>query len=124
MFGFCPVSIDAVRTQECEYATKVRAMDGLKLKVQYTNSHARDLTTGKRPARWPVDQASVGLAYQPIEPRGVVVDYRFVGARNNGIANSPVQRLGSFDVLYVAASYDHTKRWRIYCRLDNLFGQY
>lgn len=122
-FGFCPVNIAAARTQGWEFSGKISLMDGLELKAQYTNTHARDLTTGKRLARWPVDQASVGLAYQPIAPLHVFIDYRFVGARNNDIANSPGQRLGSFGVVNVAASYDLTKRWQIYGRIDNLLGQ-
>jgi len=75
----------------------------------------------KRLPRWPVDQASVGLTYQPIEPVRLTVDYRFVGARNNDLANTPTQKLGSFNVVNASASYDVTKNWQVFGRVDNLF---
>lgn len=122
-FGFCPLNIAQARSQGWELSFKARIAATLELRGQYTNTHARDLTTGKRLARWPVDQASVGVTYQPVEAARVYVDYRFVGARNNDIANSPSQRLGSFGVVNLAASYDVTRQWQVYARVENLLGQ-
>ncbi len=122
-FGFCPLNIAQARSQGWEISLKTRVTRTLELRAQYTKTHTRDLTTGKRLARWPVDQASIGVAYQPVEEARVYVDYRFVGARNNDIANSPGQRLGSFGVVNVAASYEVTKHWQVYTRIENLLGQ-
>jgi vitamin B12 transporter len=46
-----------------------------------------------------------------------------VGARNNDAANSPEQRQGSFGVVNVSASYEVTKQWQLFGRIDNLFNQ-
>ncbi len=122
-FGFCPLNIAQARSQGWELSFKARLTHRLELRGQYTKTHTRDLTTGKRLARWPVDQASVGVGYQPLEGARVYVDYRFVGTRNNDIANSPGQRLGSFGVVNLAASYDVTRQWQVYARIENLLGQ-
>jgi vitamin B12 transporter len=73
--------------------------------------------------RWPVDQASIGVSYQPIQPVRVNVDYRFVGARNNDANNSPGQKQGSFGVVNVSATYDMAKHIQVFGRIDNLLNQ-
>ncbi len=70
-----------------------------------------------------LDQATAGLTYQPVEPVRLNLDYRFVGARNNDAVNSPEQRQGSFGVVNVSASYDMTKQWQLFGRIDNVFNQ-
>lgn len=122
-FGFCPLNIAQARSQGWEFSVKAQVTRTLEVRAQYTNTHTRDLTTGNRLPRWPIDQASVGLAYQPVEQARVYIDYRFVGARNNDIANTPAQKLGSFGVVNLAASYDVTKHWHVYTRVQNLFNE-
>jgi vitamin B12 transporter len=77
----------------------------------------------KRLPRWPLDQATLGVIYQPIESVRINVDYRFVGARNNNLANSPQQRQGSFGVVNASSTYDVSKNWQVFGRVDNLFNQ-
>ena len=76
----------------------------------------------KRLPRWPLDQATLGLTYIPIDPLRINVDYRFVGARNNDLANTRTQQLGSFNVVNASTAYDVTKNWQVYGRVDNLFN--
>ncbi|MBH0181711.1 MAG: TonB-dependent receptor, partial [Nitrospira sp.] len=75
----------------------------------------------KRLPRWPVDQATIGFTYSPIDALRLNVDYRFVGARNNNLSNLSSQELGVFNVVNLSASYDVTKNWQAYVRVDNLF---
>jgi vitamin B12 transporter len=129
-FGFCPVNIGEAKSQGWELGFKATIMKGLEAWGQYTYTLTRNFDTPQNPIggdkripRWPIDQFSVGLAYQPIDPLRMTVDYRFVGARNNDLANSPGQRLGSFGVVNASVSYDVTKRMQIYGRIDNLLNQ-
>jgi len=122
-FGFCPQNIAQAKSQGWELGFRAKIMDGLEAHGQYTMTLTRNLVTTRRLPRWPVDQASAGLSYQPIEPVRMTLDYRFVGARNNDAANSPSQRQGSFGVVNVSATYDVTKQWQIFGRVDNLFNQ-
>ncbi len=119
----CPQNVASAKTQGWEAGAKVKLMKGLEARGQYTYTLTRDLTTTRRLPRWPVDQASVGVSYQPIEPVRVNVDYRFVGARNNNDLNSPNQKLDSFNVVNVSATYDVTKQAQIFGRIDNVFNE-
>jgi vitamin B12 transporter len=128
LFGVCPINVADAKTQGWELGFKFMIMEGLHLRGQYTYTLTRaydnptiPLGEDKRLPRWPVDQASVGLTYQPIEPVRLTVDYRFVGARNNDLTNTPDQKLGSFNVVNASASYDITRNWQVYGRVDNLF---
>ena len=45
-----------------------------------------------------------------------------MGARNNDLANTRTQQLGSFNVVNASTTYDVTKNWQVYGRVDNLFN--
>ena len=51
------------------------------------------------------------------------IDHRFVGARNNNLSNNPNEKLGVFNIVDLSASYDVTKNWQAYVRVDNLFNE-
>lgn len=120
-FGFCPLNIAQARSEGWELSFKVQVMKGLDVQGQYTMTMTRDLTTANRLPRWPIDQASLSVIYQPIDRARVYLDYRFVGARNNDAANQ--QKQGSFGVVNVSTSYDVTKHSQVFTRIENLFNQ-
>jgi vitamin B12 transporter len=129
-FGFCPINVAEAKTQGWELGFKAQIVKGLDVKGQYTYTLTRAFDTpinplgsDKRLPRWPVDQVTLGLAYQPVEAARINVDYRFVGARNNNLANSPNQRQGSFGVVNASATYDVTRNWQVFGRIDNLLNQ-
>lgn len=129
-FGFCPINVAEARSQGWELGFKATLMKGLEAWGQYTYTLTRNFDTpasslgsDKRLARWPIDQFSVGLSYQPIDPVRMTVDYRFVGARNNDLTNTVGQKQGSFGVVNASASYNVTKNMQIYGRVDNLLNQ-
>jgi vitamin B12 transporter len=129
-FGFCPINVAEAKTQGWEFSFKYRVMNGLDLRGQYTYTLTRAFDTptnplggDKRLPRWPIDQATLGLIYQPIEAARINVDYRFVGARNNTLSNTPDQKQGSFGVVNISATYDITKNWQVFGRVDNLLNQ-
>lgn len=129
-FGFCPINVADAKTQGWEFAFKLNVFTGLDLRGQYTHTLTRAFDTpgnplggDKRLPRWPVDQASIGFTYQPIEAFVLNIDYRFVGARNNNLSNNPSEKLGVFNIVDLSASYDVTKNWQAYVRVDNLFNE-
>ncbi|MEP6960170.1 MAG: TonB-dependent receptor [Nitrospirota bacterium] len=128
-FGFCPINVAEAKSQGWELGFKATIMEGLQVRGQYTYTMTRAFDTptnplggDKRLPRWPLDQATLGLTYQPIDPLRINVDYRFVGARNNNLSNTPTQQLGSFNVVNASTTYDVTKNWQVYGRVDNLFN--
>lgn len=121
-FG-CPINVSQSRTQGWELGATVKLLANLEAKAQYTMTLNRDMISGKRLPRRPLDMASVGLSYQPVPGARVNVDYRFVGARNDDAANTPSQRQGSFGVVNASGSYDFTEHWQAFGRIENLFNQ-
>ena len=122
IFG-CPINISQSKTQGWELGATVKLRSNLEAKMQYTLTLDRDLVNAKRLPRRPIDMASAGLSYQPVEGARLNVDYRFVGARNNDAANTPNQRQGSFGVVNVSGSYDFADHWQAFGRIENLFDQ-
>ncbi len=123
IFG-CPVNINQARTQGWEFGATAKLLSNLEARAQYTMTLSRDLVSTLRLNRRPVDMASVGVSYRPVEQARVNADYRFVGSRNNDVANSPSQKQGSFGVVDLSGSYDLTKNWQVFGRVENLFNQY
>lgn len=128
--GVCPINVAEAKTQGWELGFKATIAKALEVRGHYTYTLTRafdnsinPLGSDKRLPRWPLDQVTLGLTYQPVEPARINVDYRFVGARNNDLANTPSQRQGSFSVVNASATYDVTKNWQVYGRVDNLFNQ-
>lgn len=115
------VNIGLAQSRGWELGVRLKVMEGLEARTQYTYTLTRDLGTGRRLPRWPVDQMSAGLSYQPIQPVHINVDYRFVGARFNNTGNT--QKQGSFGVVNLSATYDATKNMQVFGRVDNLFDQ-
>ena len=93
----------------------------LELKGQYTLTLTRDLMSSDRLRRWPVNQASLSLYYQPMDSVNAILDFRFVGEQYNGAGNT--QPVGSFEVVNLAVNYDFSNRFQAYVRVDNLFDE-
>lgn len=124
--GTCPVNIANSKSHGWELGFQYAVSKYLDLRGQYTMTLTRNfpVTGGNtRLARWPVDQASLGLSYRPIEAVRVNADYRFVGGRNDDAANTRSLRSGAFGVVNLSASYDATKHVQVFGRIDNLFNQ-
>ncbi len=125
--NYCPVNVASAKTQGWEGAVNVVVVEEqpwvkrLELKGQYTRTLTRDLMTNARLRRWPVDQASLSLYYQPVDALNMILDFRFVGSQFNGRDNT--QRVGSFDVVNLAVNYDLSDQFQAYVRVDNLFDE-
>jgi vitamin B12 transporter len=118
---FLPQNVGNAGTKGWEAGFQYAVFKNLDLRGQYTWTLTRNLDNGLRLAQRPVDQASAGLSYQPFDPLRVNVDYRFFGGRVNDVNNT--QKMPSFDVVNVSATYDVTKQWQIFGRVDNLFNK-
>lgn len=127
-FGFCPVNVASAKTQGWEASFTYELMRGLEFRGQYTMTMTRGYSVPGRPGdtrlpRWPFDQASVGISYQPFDPARINLDYRFVGARSNDTANTKAQTQGSFGVVNLSGTYDVTGQWQVFARVENLLNQ-
>jgi vitamin B12 transporter len=127
--NFCAQNIGLVSAKGWEASLKyvlVRDLPWIKsldIQAQYTNTLTRNLSQqpGNRVPRMPVDQWSIILSYQPIDPLQVSLEGRYVGSRFEDINNQ--QSLRAFDVWNLIANYDVTKNAQVYFRAENLFNE-
>ena len=125
--NYCPINVASAKSQGWEGMVNVVLvqeqpwMKRLELKGQYTRTLTRDLMTGTRLRRWPVDQASLSVLYEPIDDISTIIDFRFVGLQFNDGHN--IQRVDSFEVVNVAVNYDLSDQFQAYVRVDNLFDE-
>jgi vitamin B12 transporter len=129
LFGFCAQNRGLARAEGVEASAKFKLMKdlpwakSLDLQFQYTYASTRDLTNNPntRLPRWPLNQWSTILSYQPIESLRANLEGRFVGQRFNDTSNN--QSLSSFYVWNLSATYDLNRRIQVYTRVDNLFNE-
>lgn len=127
-FLTCPINIGNASTKGYEIGftyTKVLNYFLLKafdVRAQYTNTMTRDLRNSTRLPRWPVDQWTTQITYQPIEPLNFVLTGRFVGSRFN--TTNDRQNIPGFAVWNFTTNYDVNQKVQAYVRVDNLFNQH
>ena len=129
LFGFCAQNIGEARAQGIEASAKVQLVrdqpwiKSLDLQLQYTQTSTRNLTDDVRTRlpRWPLNQWSAILSYQPIEALRANLEARFVGQRFNDTNNE--DSLPHFYVWNASFSYDLNKTVQIYGRADNIFNR-
>ncbi|HKT35070.1 MAG TPA: TonB-dependent receptor [Nitrospira sp.] len=133
LFGtnFCAVNAGLARAEGVEANAKIKLIrdepwiKSLDLMVQYTYTSTNDLTPGPtlntRLPKWPLNQWSTVLSYQPTEAVRVNLEGRFVGQRYNNVGNN--QSIPSFLVWNLSATYDINRQVQAYLRADNLFNE-
>ncbi|MFM8552140.1 MAG: TonB-dependent receptor plug domain-containing protein [Nitrospiraceae bacterium] len=127
-FGFCPINVGSASTKGYEASfmyTEVLNLPMLKafdVHGQYTNTMSRDLTTGARLPRVPVDQWSLTFGYKPVEDVRMALTGRMMGSRFNTTGDR--QNTPGFVVWNYATTYDVTDRVQGYVRADNIFNQH
>ena len=114
-------NIGQAKSQGWETGLQCAVTDNFAVRGQYTYTLTRDLVTARRLPRWPIHTASAGFSYQPIQPVQIHADFRYVGVRFDDTRN--VNKLGAFDVLNVALTYDASERVQFFGRIENLYNQ-
>jgi vitamin B12 transporter len=132
IFGvnFCAVNVGLARAQGFEGSVKFKLVQdqpwirSLDLQFQYTYTSTDNLTEGQEGTRlpkWPLNQWSTILSYQPIEALRTNLEGRFVGQRYNNFGNTG--SIGSFYVFNFSATYEVNKQIQVYTRVDNIFNE-
>ena len=128
-FGFCPANFGSTSAKGVELSMKANILrdlpwaKSLDVQGQYTHTATRNTSTpdNDRLPRWPLQQYSAMISYQPIEPFRLNLEFRYVGQRFNDANNT--QSIGGFDLWNLAATYDINRQIQGYLRVDNLFDR-
>jgi len=127
--NFCAVNVGLATARGFEASVKLRIYrdepwaKSLDLLVNYTYTDTENFQNGQatRVPKWPRNQWSAILSYQPIEALRANLEGRYVGERFNNVGNS--NPIPSFLVWNLSASYDVTKQIQAYLRVDNIFNE-
>jgi vitamin B12 transporter len=129
LFGFCAQNVGASRSEGVEASARVQVIrdlpwaKSLDVQFQYTRTTTENLAApgDLRLPKWPLNQWSTIISYQPIESLRVNLEGRFVGQRFNDVNNR--QSIPSFYVWNASVTYDVTRSVQIYGRADNIFNE-
>ena len=128
-FGFCPANFGSTTAKGVEVSIKANILrdlpwaKSLDVQGQYTHTATRNLSAPEhdRLPRWPLQQYTAIISYQPIDPFRLNLEFRYVGHRFNDTNNT--QSMPGFDVWNLATTYDINKQVQGYLRVDNLFDR-
>jgi vitamin B12 transporter len=128
-FGFCPLNFGSTTAKGVEVSIKANLLRDLRwarsldVQGQYTHTATRDMTAPphNRLPRWPLQQYSAIISYQPIDAFRMNLEFRYVGQRFNDA--QATQSLPGFDVWNLSATYDIAKQVQGYLRVENLFDR-
>jgi vitamin B12 transporter len=127
--NFCAVNAGLATARGFEASVKLKLYrdeiwaKSVDLLVNYTYTDTENIQNGQaaRVPRWPLNQWSAILSYQPIEAVRANLEGRYVGERFNNVGNS--NPIPSFFVWNLSASYDVTQYMQAYVRFDNIFNE-
>ncbi|MBS0154991.1 MAG: TonB-dependent receptor [Nitrospira sp.] len=127
--NFCALNVGLATARGFEASVKVHVYrdqpwaKSLDLLVHYTYTNTENFENGQttRVPKWPLNQWSAILSYQPIEAVRANLEGRYVGERFNNVGNS--NPIPSFLIWNFSASYDVTKYMQAYIRFDNIFNE-
>jgi vitamin B12 transporter len=128
-FGFCAQNAGLARAHGFEVTAKLKLYRDepwakrLDLLLNYTYTDTENLSDDQvtRIPKWPFNQWSAILSYQPIEALRANLEGRYIGERFNNVGN--IDPIPSFLVWNLSASYDVTKFMQAYVRFDNIFNE-
>jgi vitamin B12 transporter len=128
-FGFCAQNAGLARAHGFEVTAKLKLYrdepwaKSLDLLLNYTYTDTENLSDDQvtRIPKWPFNQWSAILSYQPIEALRANLEGRYIGERFNNVGN--IDPIPSFLVWNLSASYDVTKFMQAYVRFDNIFNE-
>jgi vitamin B12 transporter len=127
--NFCALNLGLATARGFEATVKLHLYrdqpwaKSLNLLVHYMYTDTDNFQNGQatRVPKWPLNQWSAILSYQPIEALRANLEGRYVGERFNNVGNS--NPIPSFLVWNLSASYDVTKYMQAYLRFDNIFNE-
>ena len=114
-------NINEAQSRGIEAYVRVSPMDNLDVQATYTHTATRDRETRLRLARRPVNKGNLNILYAPWDVLRMNLDLLLMGSSFSDTANT--QRVAGYGVVNVAGSYDITKDFQAFVRVDNLLDQ-
>ncbi len=130
--NFKTININQAESNGIEMFVTARPVEGLTLKLNYTNTKTRDLSANSPDKnlpllRRPEHKGVFGANYSFLEKLNVHLDAVYVGERDDKIFNatgSERVKLGSYFLVNAAVSYDVLSYLRVFAKVNNIADDY
>jgi len=117
------INIAKAKTEGIELFASVKPIDNLTARINYTYTDTEDKKTGKPLLRRPRNKMGLDLNYHFLDKGNLNLGAIYVGKRDDWKPYPVRGRIGGYTLVNLAASYDITKNFQIFGRVDNLFDK-
>ncbi len=120
------INIAKAKTEGIELFASAKPIDDLTLQINYTYTDTEDKTTGETLIRRPKNKIGFDLNYHFINKGNVNLGVIYVEKRDDfDFSTSPPRRvkLDQYTLVNLAASYDITKNFQLFGRVENLLDK-
>lgn len=119
---FTNLNVSRARTWGLESFVKAKISDRVSLRLDHTFLRAKDLTTNSELPRRPRHKATLSLIYRPIEGAQAILGVRSIGGRRDFAFTGGTVTLKTATTVRLAGSYDVTRNFTLFARIENLLG--
>lgn len=120
------VNIAKAKTEGVELFASAKPIDDLTLRINYTYTDTQDKTTDEALIRRPKNKIGFDLNYRFLNNGNVNLGVVYVGKRDDlDFSTSPSRRvkLDQYALVNLAVSYDITKNFQLFGRVENLLDK-
>ncbi|MFA4888164.1 MAG: TonB-dependent receptor [Candidatus Omnitrophota bacterium] len=115
------MNVDKAMTKGFEIGAKIRPLENLMFGVNFTYTDTKDKETGLTLAKRPKRQANFDVNWAFLPNANLNLGMNYVGKRRDSDYNTVSDK--AYTVFRMAASYDITKNFQIFGRVENLFDK-
>ena len=120
------INIAKAKTEGVELFASAKPIDDLALRINYTYTDTEDKTTGETLIRRPRNKIGLDLNYHFLNKGNVNLGVIYVGKRDDkDFSTFPSRRvkLDPYTLINLAASYDISKNFQLFGRVENLLDK-
>jgi vitamin B12 transporter len=120
------INISKAKTEGVELFASAKPIDDLTLRINYTYTDTEDKTTGEALIRRPKNKIGFDLDYHFLNNGNVNLGVIYVGKRDDldfSISPSRRVKLNQYTLVNLAVSYDITKNFQLFGRVENLLDK-
>jgi vitamin B12 transporter len=120
------INVAKAKTEGVELFASAKPIDDLTLRINYTYTDTEDKTTGEALIRRPKNKIGFDLNYHFLNNGNVNLGVIYVGKRDDmdfSISPSRRVKLDQYTLVNLAASYDISKNFQLFGRVENLLDK-
>ena len=120
------INIAKAKTEGVELFASAKPIDDLTLRINYTYTDTEDKTTGEALIRRPKNKIGFDINYHFLNNGNVNLGVVYVGKRDDldfSISPSRRVKLDQYTLVNLAVSYDITKNFQLFGRVENLLDK-